>query len=184
MDRKGIVTYVGTFSKTLMPGLRIGYMVVPEAHYQPLVERKLLDDLHSSTISQAILSEYLASGHYRHHLARIQAHNLHSRNVLISALKKHFPPSATWTVPNGGTFLWVQLPEGLPMVEICQKALERGVFIAEGSAFFPGLQGYPALRINFSASPEAIAQGIAIVGEIIGNYTLSTSRSKIKINKA
>ncbi len=167
LDRKDIVTYVGTFSKTIMPGIRVGYLVTTGQHYQPLVERKLLSDLHVSTVSQAIVSEYLASGHYRHHLAHLQAQHLQSRNAMLSALQRHFPPSASWTVPNGGTFLWVQLPAGLPLSEICQQALSRGVFVAEGTPFFPGQQGYPALRLNFTLSPEQIERGISMLGELL-----------------
>ncbi len=167
LDRKDIVTYVGTFSKTIMPGIRVGYLVATGQQYQPLVERKLLSDLHVSTVSQAIVSEYLASGHYRHHLAHLQAQHLQSRNAMLSALQRHFPPSASWTVPNGGTFLWVQLPAGLPLSEICQQALSRGVFVAEGTPFFPGQQGYPALRLNFTLSPEQIERGISMLGELL-----------------
>jgi DNA-binding transcriptional MocR family regulator len=170
LDCQDIVTYVGTFSKTIMPGIRVGYLVVTGQHYQPLVERKLLHDLHVSTVSQAIVSEYLASGHYRRHLAHLQAVHLQSRNAMLSALQRHFPPSASWTVPNGGTFLWVQMPTGLPLAEICKKALSRGVFVAEGTPFFPGQQGYPALRLNFTLSPEQIERGIAILGELLQEY--------------
>jgi len=123
-----------------MPGIRVGYLVVTGQHHQPLVERKLLSDLHVSTVSQAIVSEYLASGHYRHHLAHLQQHR-QSRNAMLSA-SASFSALASWTVPNGGTFLWVQLPASLPMSEICQQALLRNIFIAEGTPFFPGQQGY------------------------------------------
>ncbi|WP_250122120.1 PLP-dependent aminotransferase family protein [Chroococcidiopsis sp. CCMEE 29] len=170
LDRKDIVTYVGTFSKTIMPGIRVGYLVVTGQHYQPLVERKLLSDIHVSTVSQAIVSEYLASGHYRHHLAHLQTQHLQSRNAMLSALQRYFPPSASWTVPNGGTFLWVQMPAGLPLSEICQQALSRGVFVAEGTPFFPGQQGYPALRLNFTLLPEQIERGIAVLGELLKDY--------------
>jgi len=93
-----------------------------------LVERKLLSDLHVSTVSQAIVSEYLASGHYRHQ------HTYKSNIAKVGMmLLCHFPPLASWTVPNGGTFLWV-LPASLPMSEICQQALWN-IFIAEGTPF-------------------------------------------------
>lgn len=170
LDRKNIVTYVGTFSKTIMPGIRVGYLVVTGQHYQPLVEQKLLSDLHVSTVSQAIVSEYLASGHYRHHLTHLKTQHLQSRNAMLSALQRHFPPAASWTVPNGGTFLWVQLPAGLPLSEISQKALLRNVFIAEGTPFFPAQQGYPALRLNFTLSPEKIERGISVLGEVLREY--------------
>ncbi|MBE9015814.1 GntR family transcriptional regulator [Chroococcidiopsis sp. CCALA 051] len=171
LDTTDRVIYAGTFSKTIMPGIRVGYLVVTGEDYQPLVERKLHYDIHVSTVSQAIVSEYLASGHYRHHLAHLQAVHLQSRNAMLSAMQRHYPPATYWTIPKGGTFLWVQMPAHLPLAEICQKALARGVFVAEGTPFFPGgQQSYPALRLNFTLLPEQIEQGIAILGEILQKY--------------
>lgn len=167
LDQRDIVTYVGTFSKTLMPGIRVGYLVVTGEHYQPLVERKLLNDYHVSTVSQAIISEYLASGHYRHLLAHLQSHHLQRRNLMLSALESHFPSSASWTVPKGGIFLWVQMPADLPMSEICQQALSQNVLIAESTPFFPGGQGYSAVRLNFSLSPHEIEQSISVLGKLL-----------------
>lgn len=167
LDRKDCVTYIGTFSKTLMPGLRVGYMVVTGEHYQPLVERKLLHDLHVSTVSQGIVSEYLGSGHYRRHLTHLQSQLLQSRNAILGALEQYFPSSASWTVPNGGLFLWVHLPAGVSIPEIQQKALTHQVLIGDGRSFFPSQQGYPALRLNYSKTPEEIERGIAVLGKII-----------------
>lgn len=167
MDRHDQVIYVGTFSKTLMPGLRVGFMMATGNSYQALVERKLLQDLSNSTVAQAIVSEYLASGHYRHHLSQLRKHHLQGRNVMVRSLERHFPPSATWTVPQGGFFLWVSLPDAMPVAQLCTDAAAYKVLLAEGSTFFPNQQGYPALRLNFSQPLEAIETGISILGNLL-----------------
>ena len=170
LDQHDVVTYIGTFSKTLMPGIRVGYMVVTGKHYQPLVERKLLHDLHVSTVSQAIVSEYLASGHYRRRIAHLQSKHQQSRNAMLSAMERYFPPEASWTLPNGGIFLWVQLPSDAPLSEICQSAFSQNVLVADGTRFFPDHQGYNAMRLSFSHKPEAIEQGIAVLGGLLKDY--------------
>lgn len=169
-DRSDVVTYLGTFSKTLMPGIRVGYMVATGKHYQPLVESKLNHDYHVSTVSQAIVSEYLASGHYRHHLTHLRSKHLQSRDVMLSAMERYFPAEASWTVPNGGTFLWVQLPKEISTPEICQAALSNNILIANGALFFPDGQGYNALRLNFSHESEVIEQAIAVLGRLLKEH--------------
>ena len=170
LDRSDTVIYTGTFSKTLMPGLRVGYLLATGKHYQPLLKQKLFHDLHVSTVSQAIVSEYLASGHHRHHLNHLRASNLSSRNAMLQALKKYFPNEATWTIPNGGLFLWVQLPSEISLVSLAHQAWSQNVFIYPGMPFFPGQKGYNALRLNFSHSPEIIEQGIAILGKLLKQH--------------
>lgn len=170
LDRHDLVTYISTFSKTLMPGLRVGYMVVTGKHYRHIVEHKLLHDLHVSTVSQAIVSEVLASGHYRRHLSRLQTNNLQSRNAMLQALERYFPDEVCWTVPKGGLFLWVHLPTIIPIQAICREALSQNILVAAGAAFFPGQQGYPAMRLNFSHSSEDIEQGISVLGELLKRY--------------
>lgn len=170
LDRQDLVTYIGTFSKTLIPGLRVGYMVVTGQHYRPLLERKLLHDLHGSTASQAIISEYLAAGHYRRRLTHLRTINGQSYNAMLQSLDRYFPAEASWTVPNGGLFVWTQLPAGTPMQEVCQEAIGKNVLVASGSAFFPDQKGYPALRLNFSYSPAQIEQGISVLGDILKHH--------------
>ena len=167
LDTSDSVIYTGTFSKTLMPGLRVGYLLATGKHYRPLLEQKLFHDLHVSTVSQAIVSEYLASGHHRRHLNHLQASNLNSRNAMLKALENNFPPEAAWTIPNGGLFLWVQLPTEISMMAIARQAWLEKVFIYPGMPFFPGQKGYNALRLNFSHTPEAIERGITILGKSI-----------------
>lgn len=170
LDHNDVVTYLGTFSKTLMPGIRVGYMVVTGKDYQSLVESKLNHDYHVSTVSQAIVSEYLASGHYRRHLTHLRSKHLQSRNAMISAMERYFPHEASWTVPNGGTFLWVQLPKDISMPAICQAALSHNMLIANGSLFFPDRQGYNALRLNFTHEPEVIEKAISVLGKLLKEH--------------
>jgi DNA-binding transcriptional MocR family regulator len=170
LDKNDLVIYLGTFSKTLLPGLRIGYMVVTGKHHQAILEHKLLHDVHTSSISQIILSEYLASGHYRRHLNQLRTSNLHSRNIMLQALERYFPEEARWTIPQGGLFLWVQLPDDVPIDTIRHEAIAQNVYLACRSSFFPDKQGYPAMRLTFSLPPEDIEQGISVVGNLLKKY--------------
>ena len=175
LDRSDTVVYTGTFSKTLMPGLRVGYLLATGKHYRPLLEQKLFHDLHVSTVSQAIVSEYLASGHHRRHLNHLRASNLSSRNAMLQALENYFPAEATWTIPNGGLFLWVQLPSEINLVTLAHQAWSENVFIYPGMPFFPGQKGYNALRLNFSHSAETIDRGIAILGKLLKKHLAKVS---------
>lgn len=177
IDQNHLVTYIGTFTKTLIPGLRVGYMVVSGANRQAILKQKLLHDFHVSTVSQAIVSEYLASGRYRRHLNQLRSYHFQSRNAMLQALERHFPQEASWTVPNGGLFLWVHLPDRLSIPTLCQEAFAQGVLVANGAAFFPGHKGYPALRLNYSHSPEEIETGLAIVGALLCRHLTSMTPS-------
>ena len=171
IDKQDLVNYIGTFSKTLIPGLRVGYMVVTGDQYQALLEQKLLNDVHTSNFSQAIVSEYLASGHYRRHRKKLQSENLLSLNIMLQAMERYFPKEAKWTVPQGGLFLWVQLPEKISIAEIRSQAVKENVLFASGSAFFPNKQGYPAMRLSFSnVSESEIDLSVSILGRLLKKY--------------
>jgi DNA-binding transcriptional MocR family regulator len=178
-DQSGRVIYANTFSKTLMPGLRVGYLVATGQNYTPLLERKLLQDLSASRVSQAIVAEYLASGHYRRHLNRVRAHNLHSRDVMLQALAAYFPEETSWTEPEGGILLWVKLPETVCVEDLCHKALAHRVLIASGATFFPDQQGYPAMRLSFSHPPDVIEKGISILGMLIRELIVEGIKQKV-----
>lgn len=171
LDCSDTVIYTGTFSKTLMPGLRVGYLLATGKHYHPLVQQKLFHDLHVSTVSQAIVREYLASGQYRHHLNHLRSSNLASRNAMLQALENYFPDEATWTIPNGGLFLWVQLPPEISLVSLAHQAWSENVFVYPGTPFFPGQKGYNALRLNFSHPSETIDRGIAVLGKLLKEHS-------------
>ena len=173
LDRNGWVTYLGTFSKTLMPGLRVGYMVTNQHNRSILKDQKLLHDLSSSTVSQAIVSEYLASGHYRRHVTHLRNTYEQRRNSMLQALERYFPEEASWTVPKGGLFLWVQLPDGLSVQPVCRDAIAQNVVVADGAIFFPGQQGYPAMRLSFLHSPEDIEHGVKVLGNLLKRSLMS-----------
>jgi DNA-binding transcriptional MocR family regulator len=183
LDRHDLVTYISTFSKTLMPGLRVGYIVVTGKHYRPILEQKILQDLHVSTVSQAIVSEFLVSGNYRRHLNRLRTNNLQSRNAMLQALERDFPDQVSWTVPKGGLFLWVHLPDSLPLQAICREALSQNILVASGTAFFPAQQSYPAIRLNFSHAPAEIEQGILVLGRLLKQYLVLGVSNKDKGDK-
>jgi DNA-binding transcriptional MocR family regulator len=93
---------------------------------------------------------------------------------MLHKLEQHFPAEATWTVPDGGLFLWVSLPEGAPVAAICNEASLHKVMVTSGSSFFPNQQGYPAMRLNFSQTLEDIEQGISLLGNIIKQHLPQT----------
>ncbi|MFM7426679.1 MAG: PLP-dependent aminotransferase family protein [Elainella sp.] len=179
IDSQHLVTYIGTFTKSLIPGLRVGYMVATGSQHQALLQQKLLSDFHVSTVSQAIVSEYLASGHYRRHLNQLRSYHFQSRNAMLQSLERHFPQAATWTIPQGGLFLWVHLPDLISIPQLCQDAFAQGVLIANAAAFFPGQKGYPALRLNYSHSPAQIESSIAIVGSLLHRHLSHLSLSAL-----
>ncbi|MGD1907438.1 MAG: PLP-dependent aminotransferase family protein [Leptolyngbyaceae cyanobacterium] len=167
LDRRDRVIYTGTFSKSLMPALRLGYAVITGDLYREIVERKLLHDLHVSIVSQGIVREYLATGHYRRRINHLKALNQQNRGVMVRALEEHFPAEASWTIPAGGVFLWVQLPKQINVAKLHRAAVKENVFVGSGQPFFPDQQGYPALRLGFAQPMEDIERGIAVVGRLL-----------------
>jgi DNA-binding transcriptional MocR family regulator len=96
---------------------------------------------------------------------------------MLQALEQYFPTETSWTVPNGGLFLWVHLPDKLPIQAICNEAVSQKVLIASGSSFFPGQQGYPAMRLYFSHTLEDIDRGISVVGTLLKGHLLALRHS-------
>lgn len=161
----GNVIYLSTFSKTLAPGLRLGWIVAPPEVIAKLVQLKQGADLHTSTFTQAVAYEVARDNFLDEHVKKIRTVYRERRDVMLEALAQYFPSEVKWTHPKGGLFLWVTLPEGMDANDLFQRALKQNVAFVPGDCFFaPNGQSQEAsrhFRLNFSnARPEQIREGI------------------------
>jgi 2-aminoadipate transaminase len=162
------VIYTGTFSKMLMPGLRVGWVIADEAVIDKLVQAKQSADLHTCTLSQYLALELVTHGFLEQHLPVLCQAYRRRRNVMLAALDKYFPPGATWTRPDGGMFLLVTLPKQLNATDLLSTALQRKVAFVPGEEFFLNGEGKNVMRLNFSnARPEHIEEGIRRLAAVI-----------------
>ncbi|MGC8786502.1 MAG: PLP-dependent aminotransferase family protein [Anaerolineae bacterium] len=161
--------YLSTFSKTLAPGIRLGWIVAPARVLGRLVQAKQAADLHTSIFVQMIANDICQRGFLRQHVKTIRNMYRERCAIMLSAMEKYFPPGVRWTRPQGGLFLWVILPEGMDSMELLKAALEEKVAFVPGSAFYPdGVSGRNTLRLTFStATPEMIEEGIKRLGKAI-----------------
>jgi 2-aminoadipate transaminase len=163
----GNVIYLSTFSKTLAPGLRLGWIVAPPEVIGKLAQLKQGADLHTSTFNQFVAYEVARDGFLEEHVEQIRKVYRERRDVMLDALQQYFPPGVTWTHPQGGLFLWVTLPAGLDIQAILKSALEQNVAFVPGDSFFAdnkagrGRSRPSHMRLNFSnAAPDQIREGI------------------------
>jgi GntR family transcriptional regulator / MocR family aminotransferase len=169
LDPGGRVIYISTFSKILMPGLRVGFLVAEGPVYDALVNFKRVNDLATSTLVQRALEAYVTVGRYQAHLRRSCQIFRKRRDAMLSAIKRYLPTEVQFDPPQGGLFLWLQLPENLSSEKLLPLAWEEGVIFAPGNGFFPdGLSGRNWLRLNFVAqAPDQIDEGIKRLGKAI-----------------
>ena len=163
------VIYLSTFSKTLAPSLRLGWIVAPEAVIVRLVHAKQGADLHTSSLIQYLAYDICQRGLIRAHVRKIRPIYRERRDAMLKAMEEHFPPEVTWTKPQGGLFLWVTLPDCLSTEDLLEIAIEEKVAFVPGHAFYPGgSDGHCCMRLNFSySSPEIIEEGIKRLGRAI-----------------
>jgi GntR family transcriptional regulator/MocR family aminotransferase len=169
MDPGGQVIYVSTFSKMLMPGLRVGFLVADGPVYESLLGFKRLSDLATSTLIQRALEAYVTVGRYQAYLRRSCQVFRKRRDAMLAAVDRHLPAGVSFDTPQGGLFLWLQLPGGLSADEVLPPACEEGVSFAPGSAFFvDGHSGRDQMRLNFVSQPlEEIEEGIRRLGRAL-----------------
>jgi 2-aminoadipate transaminase len=161
----GNVIYLSTFSKTLAPGLRLGWIVAPTDVISKIVQLKQGADLHTSTFTQIVAYEVAKDGFLDEHVKVIRKVYRERRDVMLASLKEFFPPEVTWTYPKGGLFLWVTLPKGMDCQKLFQCALQEKVAFVPGDSFYAGNgfaeEGLRHFRLNFSyGQPEQIREGV------------------------
>jgi GntR family transcriptional regulator/MocR family aminotransferase len=169
LDPGGRVIYVSTFSKMLMPGLRVGFLAAEGPVYDSLVDFKRVNELATSNLIQHALEAYVTVGRYQAHLHRSCQIFRKRRDVMIAAIQRYLPAGVQFDVPQGGLFIWLSLPDGLTSEDLLPLAWEEGVDFAPGGPFFPEeTERSPWLRLNFVAqAPAEIEEGMKRLGKAI-----------------
>lgn len=167
-DTEGRVVFLGTFSKILSPGVRLGWVCASEEILSKYVMIKQGADLQSSTISQMETAKLLQTFDIEEHVQKIIDLYFKRKNLMVETMEKEFPPNVKWTNPEGGLFLWVMLPEGANARDIAVKALEQKVAYVPGGSFYPGGGHENCFRMNYSCmSEEKIVEGIKRLGKVL-----------------
>ena len=167
-DQDGLVVHIGSFSKSLLPGLRIGYIAATPELIGRLVTAKQANDLCSPPLLQHALALFLQHGRLAAHLRRVIPRYRERCDALLMAMSQHFPSGVRWTTPQGGFCSWVALPPGISITDLYLAAVERGVAFAPGDVFFSGPAPRPYMRLAFATQPpEVIYEAIQILGDVL-----------------
>ena len=160
--------YLGSFSKVLAPGLRLGYVVAPEPVFGKMVQAKQAADLHTPSFSQRIVYEAVQDGFLDAHIPSIRTLYGQQCERMLAALEREFPKQVTWNRPDGGMFIWVDLPEGVDSGALLAKAIERNVAFVPGAPFFAGQSDVRTLRLSFvTSTPAQIERGMAALASVV-----------------
>jgi len=170
LDTEGRVVFLGTFSKTFAPGLRIGWVCASKEILNKYIMVKQGSDLQTSTISQMCLAKYLEKYPLDAHIDKLIKVYKHRRDLMVVAMEKHFPASAKYESPEGGLFIWVTLEGDVDTKEIMKVAVENLVAFVPGQSFFPNSNTTNTMRLNFSnMTEEKIVEGIERLGKLLSN---------------
>ncbi|MDQ2683192.1 MAG: PLP-dependent aminotransferase family protein, partial [Chloroflexota bacterium] len=158
----------GTFSKTVAPGFRVGWICAASELVAKVVLAKQAGDLHSSTLNQMIVHETVSTG-FGEHIATLRGVYGGRQAAMLAALEESMPEGVTWTRPDGGMFIWVELPEGMDATALLVTALdEEGIAFVPGASFFADRSGGNFLRLNYTLATEReIADGIGRLGRLV-----------------
>lgn len=168
---KDNIILLGSFSKIVSPGLRLGWICARKDIMEKLVVAKQASDLHSNYFSQRILYQYLIDNDIDKHILRIRQAYKKQRDMMVSSIEEHFPEEIKYTKPEGGMFLWITLPARISSLDLFNRAIKENVAFVPGSPFYVGAGGENTLRLNFSNSDEErIEEGIKRLAKIIEKY--------------
>jgi 2-aminoadipate transaminase len=163
-----VVIYGGTFSKTMVPGFRLGWIVAAPEVIRACVMAKQAADLHTATFTQMIAYEVTRDNFMDSQLKNIRSYYQQQRNLMIDAIEKNFPEDVHFTRPKGGMFLWVTLPKGNNTLELLKEAVNRGVAYVPGEPFYANGGGLNTLRLSYSiATAEQVEKGMASLGALL-----------------
>jgi len=166
--------YLGSFSKVLAPGLRLGYVIAPKALCPKLLQAKQAADLHTPGFNQRVVHEVIRDGFLRSHVPTIRARYKAQRDAMRAALETHLPAGCRWTVPSGGMFFWLELPDDVDAVALLPSAVELGMAYVPGAAFFASDPKPNTLRLSFvTVAPAQIERGVMLLAQ-----ALAASRSR------
>ncbi len=165
------VIRLGTFSKVLAPGLRLGYIAAPQAIIQKLVQAKQATDLHTPTLTQMAVYEIVKDGFLDEHLPAVREIYRRQGRCMLEAMEREFPAGVSWTRPEGGMFLWVTLPAHVDSSALLAEAIAQNVAFVPGAPFYAGKPQANTLRLSFATVPEdRINAGIAILGKLLAKH--------------
>jgi 2-aminoadipate transaminase len=168
LDGGDYVVYIGTFSKILSPGIRIGWVVAPPPVLEKIGLGKQAADLCTSTLTQYFVREYFAEGRWRDYVDSLLGIYRSRRDAMLEALARHFPEQAEWTHPEGGLFVWATLPDYIDTTDLLAKALRENVAFVPGRAAYIDERGGSSMRLNFSGSPEEeLTEGVRRIGRVV-----------------
>ncbi len=174
-DRAPVI-HLGTFSKTLAPGLRVGWATGPAELVRAMTVAKQASDLHSSGLSQRAVAALFERFDYDDHLATLRRVYGERRTAMLTALERHMPPGTRWTRPEGGMFTWLQLPVGLRAADLFDAALAAQVAFVPGGPFYAAEPRHDTLRLNFSnRPPDRIDDGMARLGRVVAAATVGST---------
>lgn len=187
LDKQGNVLYLNTFSKFLFPGIRIGWLSAPLEVIKHLSVKKQMMDLHANSIGQWLLIKYLEKNDIQEHISNITKVYSKKRDIMLDALEKYAPNGVRWSAPEGGFYIWCELPDTINHRSLWVKAIDAGVAYAPGESFFSGKQGQNNIRLNFSfPTANEIEIGIQRLMQVINELLDSTNNlsreKKVEVN--